>query len=244
MEHGKTPAAGQRWLKIIILFIFVGGLAAFFVSGGGQWLNLETLKLHRTELLGYTEQHYTLMLLLCGLIYAAATALSIPGAVLLSLTVGFLFGRWVGTVVIVFSATLGATLAFLAARYLFAEAAQHKAGGLAKKMIEGFKENAFNYLLFLRLVPLFPFWLVNLAPAFTSIKLRTYLAATALGIIPGSFVFANLGQSLGRIESASQLISVETLAAFALLGVLALVPVAIKKLKLKKEASVHKDSIR
>ena len=208
MKHDKAPEAGQRWLKVIILCIFVGGLAAFFLSGGGQWLNLETLKLHRTELLDYTEQHYALMLLLCGLIYAAATALSIPGAVLLSLTVGFLFGRWVGALVIVLAATLGATLVFLAARYLFAETAQRRAGGLAKKMLEGFKENAFSYLLFLRLVPLFPFWLVNLAPAFTSIKLRTYVTATALGIIPGSFVFANLGQSLGRIENASQLISV------------------------------------
>lgn len=231
MTDRKIPAAKPRWLKVAILAIFVSGLAAFFLLGGQQWLSLDTLKEHRADLLGYTGQHYFTMLLLCGLIYAIATAFSVPGALILSLTVGFLFGRWVGTLVIVVAATLGAALVFLGARYLFADLARRKAGGFIKKMIEGFKENAFNYLLFLRLVPLFPFWLVNLAPAFTPIPLRTYVTATAIGIIPGSFVFANLGQSLGRIESAAQLVSWETLAAFTLLGVFALIPVAVKKFK-------------
>ncbi len=239
-SNATVGTPNSRWLKVAILLVFIAGFAAFFIFGGAQWLSLETIKLHRAELLQFTANNYFTMLLLSVLVYAAATALSIPGALLLSLTVGFLFGRWVGTLVIVLAATVGATLVFLAARYLFAEAAQRKAGGLAKKMIEGFKENAFNYLLFLRLVPLFPFWLVNLAPAFTPIKLRTYVAATAIGIIPGSFVFANLGQSLGRIDSAGQLISAETLAAFVLLGVLALAPVAIKKLKMKKEGVIRR----
>ena len=228
-SNAGVGSSNSRWLKVAILLAFAAGFAAFFIFGGAQWLNLETIKLHRADLLQFTADNYFTMLLLSVLVYTVATALSIPGALLLSLTVGFLFGRWVGTLVIVLAATVGATGVFLAARYLFAEAAQRKAGGLAKKMIEGFKENAFNYLLFLRLVPLFPFWLVNLVPAFTPIKLRTYIIGTAVGIAPGSFVFAHLGQSLGRIESLQQLLSWEIISAFVLLGIFALVPVLVQK---------------
>ena len=155
----------------------------------------------------------------------AATAFSVPGALVLSLTMGFLFGRWLGTVLVVIAATIGATLVFLAARYLFADAARRRMGALGEKINAGFTENALNYLLFLRLVPLFPFFLVNLAPAFTTISVRTFVIGTLIGIIPGSFVFVNLGQTLGRIDSLSGLLSTETIAAFVLLGALALVPV-------------------
>lgn len=230
MTDEQPQAVMQRvWVKLIIALLFASGFVLFFVAGGSEWLSLEALKQNRDQLLMFTGQHYYAMLFGGMLIYAASTALSVPGATVLSLAAGLLFGRWVGAGVIVIAATTGATLVFLAARYLFAEAAQRRAGGMAKKLIAGFHENAFNYLLFLRLVPLFPFWLVNLAPAFTSIKTRTYVSATALGIIPGSFVFAHLGQSLGRIDSAQQLVSWEILSAFALLGLFALLPVLVKK---------------
>ena len=120
---------------------------------------------------------------------------------------------------------------FLAARYLFADAARRRMGPLGAKISAGFTEDAFSYLLFLRLVPLFPFFLVNLAPAFTRIRLRTYVLGTLVGIIPGSFVFANLGQTLGRIDSLSGLVSTETIAALVLLGAFALLPVLIKRYK-------------
>jgi len=109
-------------------------------------------------------------------------------------------------------------------------------GAWGEKINAGFTQNAFSYLLFLRLVPVFPFFLVNLAPAFTSIPLRTYVLATFAGIIPGSFVFVNLGQTLGRIESLQGLVSGETLGAFALLGVFALVPVAIRAYRTRRDA--------
>lgn len=221
-------------LKILILAVFIGGLITFFALGGDQYLTLETIKSHRDDLLAYTQQHHLLMIGGAIVVYTLSTALSIPGALVLSLTVGFLFGRWTGTGIIVISATIGATLVFLAARYLFAEAAQRRMGTVAQKIIKGFHANAFNYLLFLRLVPVFPFWLVNLVPAFTPIHLRTYFAATAIGILPGSFVFANLGQSLGRIESLDQLLSPEILIAFVLLGLFALIPVMVKKFKIAK----------
>jgi len=221
-------------LKIFIVVIFAGGVGLFFALGGDQYLTLDTIKSHRDELLAYTQQHYALMIIGAILVYTASTALSIPGALVLSLTVGFIFGRWAGTLIIVFSATIGATLVFLAARYLFAQAAQRRMGPLAQKIARGFGANAFSYLLFLRLVPVFPFWLVNLVPAFTPMHLRTFFMATAVGILPGSFVFANLGQSLGRIESLNQLLSAEVLGAFVLLGLIALSPVIVKKTRVAR----------
>ena len=219
--------------KLLILALFVGGVIAFFAFGGQKYLNLETLKANRDALIQYAEQHYALALLIGFLIYTVSTALSLPGGLILSLAVGLVFGRWAGTVLIVFAATLGATLVFLAARYLFANMARKKIGGLAQKINVGFTKDAFNYLLFLRLVPLFPFWLVNLAPAFTNVSLKTYVSATAIGILPGTFVFANLGQNLGRISSTKDLLTPPILGAFVLLGVFALIPVLYKKFKAK-----------
>jgi len=220
------------WIKLVIATLFIGGLISFFSLGGDQYLSLESIKANRDALLSYTESNYLQAALLALIIYTASTAFSIPGGTVLSLVVGFLFGRWVGTAIILVAATLGATLVFLAARYLFADAARKKMNsGVAAKLINGFNDNAFNYLLFLRLVPLFPFWLVNLAPAFTPIKLRTYVIGTAIGILPGCFIFANLGQSLGHIDSLDQLVSAETLLAFGLLGLFALLPVIVKKFR-------------
>lgn len=226
---GRDASRGKPWVKLLILAALAGGLIAFFALGGQRYVNLETLKANRDQLLQFTREHYVVMVALGFIAYVVSTALSLPTGLILSLTCGFLFGRWVGTVVIVGGATLGATLVFLAARYLFADAARARMGPLAEKINQGFTRDAFNYLLFLRLVPLFPFWLVNLAPAFSSVSLRTYALASFLGIIPGSFVFANLGQSLARISSTKDLLSLEIIGAFVLLGVFALVPVAIKK---------------
>jgi uncharacterized membrane protein YdjX (TVP38/TMEM64 family) len=232
-----APPRGSRWLKIALLALFGGAVVAFFALGGQRYLTLETIKSHRDALLAFTEAHFVLALVIGFVVYAGAVAFSLPGALLLSLTTGFVFGRWVGTLLVVFAATAGATTVFLAARYIFADAARRRLGALGAKINAGFTENAFNYMLFLRLVPLFPFFLVNLAPAFTSIPLRTFVLATFVGIIPGTFVFVNLGQTLGRIESLQGLVSVETLGAFALLGVFALVPILIKKFKSKSAAA-------
>jgi uncharacterized membrane protein YdjX (TVP38/TMEM64 family) len=219
------------WKKVLILLIFIGGFSAFFLLGGDQYLNFSTLKTNRDRLLAYTLNHYWSILIGAMAVYSASTALSLPVATLLSLTIGFLFGLWVGTAVILFSATLGATLAFLAARYVLADVVSRRMGMMAKKLIAEFHRNDFNYLLFLRLVPLFPFWLINLATAFTPIKVQTYVAATAIGIVPGAFVFTNLGQSLGRIDSPDQLLSFKTIGALMLLGIFALIPVFVKKFR-------------
>ena len=222
--------------KIALVAVFAAVIIAFFVLDGQQYLSLEAVKANRNALLGFADEHFVLALAIAFFAYAGAVAFSLPGGLVLSLTTGFIFGRWVGTVLAVFAATLGATLVFLAARYLFADAARKRMGALGEKISAGFAENAFHYLLFLRLVPLFPFFLVNLAPAFTKISLRTYVAGTLVGIIPGTFVYVNLGQTLGRIDSLSGLVSTETIGAFVLLGLFALVPVAVKKFRSARAA--------
>lgn len=229
--QGEADVGRRNWPKVLILAAFVAAIVTFLALGGQDYLSLETIKANRDALLDFTHNHHLTMMGIAFLTYAVAVACSLPGAVVLSLTCGFLFGRWWGSLVIVLAATLGATLVFLAARYLFADWARNRMGALGQKINAGFSENAFNYMLFLRLVPAFPFFLVNLAPAFTSIKVSTYVLATAIGIVPGTFVFANLGETLGTIDSLSGLLSKGTLAAFALLGLLALVPIAIRKFK-------------
>ena len=216
-------------MRIVLALLFGGAIAAFFALGGYRYLSLDTVKANRDALLAFTQSHYTQALAIAFVVYVTAAAFSLPGALLLSLTCGFLFGRWVGTALVVFAASIGATLLFIAARYVFADAARKRLGGLAEKINAGFTRNAFSYMLFLRLVPAFPFFLVNLAPAFTSIPLRTFALATFIGIIPGTFVFVNLGETLGRIDSLQGLVSWETLGAFALLGILALVPIVVRK---------------
>ena len=231
-----TPS-GSRALKLVLVALFVGVVVAFFALGGHRYLSLDAIKANRDALLAFTQGPFAASLAIAFVVYVAVTAFSLPGGLVMSLTVGFLFGRWVGTALVVIAATIGAALGFLAARYVFADAARRRLGAFGERINAGFTENAFSYLLFLRLVPLFPFFLVNLAPAFTSIPLATYALATFVGVIPGTFVFVNLGQTLGRIESLQGLVSAETLGAFALLGLFALVPVAIRKLRARKAAT-------
>lgn len=213
-------------LKIALALAFAVVLAGFFLKGGDHWLSLEFVKQNRERLLAYTDSHYVLMLLGATVLYIAATAFSIPGGAVLSLTMGLVFGRVVGTLVTVLASTAGATLVFWAARFVFADAAGARLAGnpTAARLIGGFRRDAFRYLLFLRLVPLFPFWLVNLVPAFTAIDTRTYVLATLLGVIPGSFVYVNLGQALGEIGSLKDLLSGDVILALSLLGFLAVLP--------------------
>ncbi len=221
----------ERFLKkIIILLIFLGGLILFFAFGGDQYLSFDHLKANRDRLVQYTDQNYWTMAIGAGLIYTTVTALSLPLASGLSLMIGYLFGLGMGMAIILISATVGATLVFLGARYVFGEIAQRRIGKRGQKLMNGFQANSFHYLLFLRLVPLFPFWLVNLVSAFTPIRTRTYIIATAIGIAPGCFVFTNLGQSIAQIDSLEGLISLQTFGALALLGIFALIPVIIKKI--------------
>ncbi len=237
------PPSGMRprlWPRLLLLAGFAAALVAFFALGGPRYLDLDTLKAHRDDLLQFAKSHYLAALAIGFAVYVLAVTFSVPGATVLSLSAGLVFGRWVGTVLTVAAATLGATLLFLGARYLFADFARRRLGGWYERMRSGFAANAFSYLLFLRLVPVFPFFLVNLAPAIADIPLRTYVLATAIGIVPGSFVYVNLGQALGRIDSTRDLVSPATLLALALLGVVALLPVALRNSRWSRAARTDK----
>jgi uncharacterized membrane protein YdjX (TVP38/TMEM64 family) len=162
-------------------------------------------------------------------------ALSVPGGAVLTIAGGFLFGSILGTVLVVIAATLGATLVFLIARSALGDPLRARAGPFLQRMEAGFQENAFNYLLVLRLIPLFPFWIVNLVPAFLGVPLRTYVLGTLIGIVPGSFVFASVGAGLGSVLdsgqefSPSSVLTPQIVIALVGLAVLALLPVAYRK---------------
>lgn len=227
-ESGERKIPVGKWL---VLLAFVLAIGAFFYFDLGRYLNLGALKEHKEALFEYTQEHYLSTVVLFVLVYCLQTALSLPGATVLTLAGGFLFGTLLGVLYVNVGATSGAFLAFLAARYLFRDAVERRLGRRLAAIQRGFVQNGFHYLLTLRLIPIFPFFLVNLAAGLTRLSPATYFAATAVGILPGSFVYCNAGKQLGTIESVNDIASPGVIGAFALLGLLALVPVIYRKIK-------------
>jgi uncharacterized membrane protein YdjX (TVP38/TMEM64 family) len=183
--------------KMVIAAIVVGGIAAFFYFDLGRYLSLEALKQHRDQLVLFTDTHYAASILLFILAYIVVAGLALPGAVILTLAGGFLFGSVLGTVFVNLGATTGAVLAFLASRYLLHDTVEQKFGKWLGPFQEGFAKNGFSYLLTLRLIPLFPFFVVNLVSGLTRVSVGTYAGATAIGIIPSMpMPGASLGPSI------------------------------------------------
>ena len=215
--------------KIVVALLFLSAIGAFFIFDLKTYLSLDALKDNRDSLLVFTQDHYVPAVALFILIYVLQTSFSLPGATIMTLAGGFLFGSLWGPVYVNIGATTGATLAFLAARYLFHQWVERKFGDRLGPIQDGFARNAFSYLLTLRLIPFFPFFLVNLLSGLTRVKVSTYVVATAVGIIPGSVVYAFAGRQLGTINALSELVSPRLLLAFSLLGLLMLVPVIYRK---------------
>ncbi|HMK22135.1 MAG TPA: TVP38/TMEM64 family protein [Terriglobales bacterium] len=223
----QTPASIKG--KIAVAAIFLVAIGAFYFFDLTSYFSLDVLKANRDKLLTFTDEHYAPAVVLFILIYIAQTAFSLPGATIMSLTGGFLFGSLWAALYVNIGATTGATLAFLAARYLFRDWVEQRFGDRLAAFQEGFARNAFNYLLTLRLIPLFPFFLVNLLSGLTRMSAGTYVAATALGIIPGSLAYTFAGRQLGTINSLAELYSPRLLLAFTVLGLLFLMPVVYRK---------------
>lgn len=231
-----TPAAATftRYAPLAALAL---GLVAFLALGGYRYVSFEALGQHREALAAWVASHPWLAPVLYVAIYAVAIACSLPGGVVLTVTAGFLFGTLVGGLCALVGASLGATGTFLAARTALRDLLKAKAGSALQRMEAGFRRDAFNYLLVLRLVPLFPFFLVNLVPALLGVPLRTYVMATVIGIVPGTFVFASVGNGLGAVlDSGGRphlgiIFTPPVLLPILGLAALALVPVIYRRLK-------------
>jgi uncharacterized membrane protein YdjX (TVP38/TMEM64 family) len=206
--------------KLWIGLALVAALLALRFTGLGDLLSLDTLARHRVALAGFVGDNWLLAAGAFVLAYAAAVALSVPGAVILTLTGGFLFGAVAGTALTVVAATIGATLVFLLARRIFGADALDRLGPTAQKLAAGLRRDAGPYLLVLRLVPLFPFFLVNLVPAFAGVRLPVFVLTTLFGILPATAVFSLAGAGLGAVLDAGGTLEVRSILTPQIIGAL------------------------
>ena len=258
LEPQKTsdsrPARG-RLRRFVPVGLVVLAMVAVFASGAHRQVSLETLVRHRMAIDAFIDAHAAVAVAAFATLYVTVVALSIPGAIFLTIAGGILFGTLVGGLASALSATVGATIIFLIAKSACGESLVRRAGPLAAKLADGFRADAFSYLLFLRLVPAFPFFLVNLAPALVGVRLSTFVSATAIGVIPATFAFAFFGSGLDSVIAAQEKVfraclaagrtdchlqfdlgmiaTPQLLTALATLGVIALIPVAVKRLRAK-----------
>lgn len=238
VKNAQRRLSLRRLLPLLVLLV---GLGLFFVFDLGEYLTFEMLGEHRVWLKDQVERYGLLADLLFIVVYALTTAFSLPFGWVLTIVGGFVFGTLEATLSVIIGATIGAVGLFLAARYALYDVLHAKAGPALLKMERGFKDNALSYLLVLRLVPLFPFWLVNLVPALLDVPLRTYVIATVIGIIPGTFVYASVGNGLGEILAAggtpdpSIIYDADVFVPLLGLSLLALLPVVYKAWKARQD---------
>ena len=257
-ERASEATSSANWpARVALLAAFVVLIGVAYALGWHRQLSLETLVRHRAAIEAFIGAHYLLALGMFIGIYIGAVSLSIPVAFLLTITGGFLFGPVIGPLAAIAGATIGGTVVFLVAQTALGEFLARRAGPRVAKLAEGFRADAFHYLLFLRLTPIFPFWLVNLAPALFGVPLRTFILATIIGVAPATFAYGFLGSGLGSVIAAQEVsynecvaagrafcqlnfdvrdaVTPQLLAALAALGLAALIPVAVKRLRARRE---------
>ena len=242
MTNNKMFHLTRRWGPLVFLLILIG-IANYTIyqdyqqavpgpesEAAPSFSEYALGKLHtfRGQALDFAFDNPVISSIAFVSAYAASVALSLPIAALLSLLGGYLYGKWLGTFLIVTGATTGAVIIFLIARLSVGVTLREKTGKWYHRVEENMRENAAGYLLFMRLVPVFPFFVVNILPALFNISLGVYILTTFFGIIPGAFVYANLGKELGEIQELKDLVSKDTIFAFALLGLFALIPTLYK----------------
>ena len=254
--QGTNASRLRRFAPVAIVVL---AMCLVFATGAHRQVSLETLVRHRMAIDAFIDAHSVAAVGVFMAIYILVVALSIPGALFLTISGGIVFGTLIGGLATVVSATIGATIIFLVAKSACGENLVRRAGPLAGKIADGFRAEAFTYLLFLRLVPVVPFFLVNLAPALVGVKISTFVAATFIGIIPATFAFAFFGSGLDSVLAAQEgpyraclaagrtecpvhfdvgtIITPQLLAAFAALGLIALLPVLVRRLKARHARS-------
>jgi len=249
-DAGSVGARVRRFAPMVLIVL---AMVAVFATGAHRQVSLETLVQHRMAIDAFIDAHGIEAVAAYMAIYIVLIALSIPVSLFLTISGGILFGIVIGGIATVISATVGATIVFLVAKSACGENLVRRAGPLACKLADGFKADAFNYLLFLRLVPAFPFFLVIPVPALVGGRLRTFVAATLIGIVPGVFAFTFLGSGLDSVIAVQEgiyraclaagrtdcqvhfnlgmIATPRLLASLATLGVIALIPIVVKRLR-------------
>jgi uncharacterized membrane protein YdjX (TVP38/TMEM64 family) len=232
-ETAPPPSLMKRLLPLAVIAV---ALAAFFALGLNRYFTLDALRDNRETLRGWVESNPLQAMALFVAAYAAAVAISFPGASILTIFGGYLFGLWPGTPLVVIAATIGATIVFLASKSALGGMLSKRAGGFVSRMEEGFRKGELSYMFVLRLAPVFPFWGVNIAAGLLGVSLRNFVIGTLFGIIPGSFVYASIGAAAGAAFDAGEDISLsgvllkpETLTPIIGLILLALIPVFLKR---------------
>jgi uncharacterized membrane protein YdjX (TVP38/TMEM64 family) len=258
-----TPETWQKLWRYLPLALVLIGLAALFATGLHRSFSFENFIDYQDRLEHLVADHHVKMLGLYVLVYIGAVTLSLPASAFLTTIGGYLFGWILGGTVAAVSATLGATSIFLIARTSLGQPFLNRAGSQIQSFAEGFQKRAFSYLLFLRLMPIVPFWLTNLAAAFFGITLRKFVLATQLGMLPASFAFAFAGSGLGEVIEghaqartqclargggdcavdfdAKSLLTPELMIALGVLGVLALAPILYRRLQERRSGRTREE---
>jgi len=224
----------KRLIPIILLCL---GFSLFFVLDLHQYLSFATLRNQHTSLHAWKQQHYILATLLYIAIYSLATAISIPGSLILTITGGFLFGLLAGTIYTIIGANMGASCIFLATKFAFSDWMMRKIGTKFQQVKRGFNKNSISYLLFLRLVPIFPFWLINIISGLLGIPFKIFIITTMIGILPGTFVYVSVGNGLNKMianqTTPNVMIIFQPHILLPILGlaILSLVPIIYKRWK-------------
>ena len=232
-EAAPTAAkpAKPLWRRLAPLVVLIAGLVAFFALGGPQYLDAERAQGVLRSVDGWVQENLMLALAAYLIFYALAVAISVPGALWFTIGSGFLFGPYLGTA--------GATIIFLAARYAFADWVREKFPGYVKKLQDGFSRDAFTYVVILRLIPVLPFFGINIATALLNVPVRAYALGTLVGVIPGAYVYATVGATIKRaadtgVPSFGSLLTPELIFAMVAFAVLAVLPVVYRRMTQSK----------
>lgn len=204
--------------KAVLALVLIGAIAAYFAFDLGQYLSLENFKASQAEIVAAKDANPALYIAGFFLLYVAVTGLSIPGAAIMTLVAGALFGVVLGTLIVSFASTMGATLAFLSSRYLLRDWVQGKFGERLRAVDDGLEKDGAFYLFTLRLIPVFPFFVINLLMGLTRIKTGTFFWVSQIGMLPATIVFVNAGTQISRIESTAGLLSPTLIASFVALA--------------------------